>query len=248
MHPEITATAVPGWPEPGPFVGRDAALAETKRLTEWGENRYTDIDVVADEGDWVVVAFRWHVRGAGSGIATQLDVAVAVRVKEGRIIEWHNRWSRDEALEAAGLSESAMSRENVERLRRYYEDGFNAFMRGDLSSEAFAELHDPEIEGRWNERTYPDTPQRLQGVSELIAFSEQYREEWEGLMAEPLEVIEAPGHRVLALIRQSGRGRQSGVPITIHFYTLSTIRDGKWSKVEYFRHRADALEAAGLSE
>jgi hypothetical protein len=26
-------------------------------------------------------------------------------VTEGRIIEWHNRWSRDEALEAAGLSE-----------------------------------------------------------------------------------------------------------------------------------------------
>jgi hypothetical protein len=61
--------------------------------------------VVADEGNWVVVAFRWHVRGAGSGIATQLDVAVAVRVKEGRIIEWHNRWSRDETLEAAGLQE-----------------------------------------------------------------------------------------------------------------------------------------------
>jgi ketosteroid isomerase-like protein len=105
MHPEITATAAPGWPEPGPFVGRDAALAEIKRLTDWGENRYTDIDVVADEGDWVVVAFRWHVRGSGSGIPTHLDVVVAVRVKEGRIIEWHNRWSRDEALEAAGLSE-----------------------------------------------------------------------------------------------------------------------------------------------
>jgi ketosteroid isomerase-like protein len=105
MHPEITATSVPGWPEPGPFVGRDAALAETKRLIEWGENRFTDIDVVADEGDWVVAAFRWHVRGAGSGIATHFDVAAAVRVKEGRVIEWHNRWSRDEALEAAGLAE-----------------------------------------------------------------------------------------------------------------------------------------------
>lgn len=49
MHPEITGTAVPGWPEPGPFVGRDAAVAETERLTDWGENRFTDIDMVADE-------------------------------------------------------------------------------------------------------------------------------------------------------------------------------------------------------
>src|SRR5512133_820286 len=105
MHQDVSGTAVRGWPEPGPFVGRDAALAETKRLTDWGENRYTDIQVVADEGDWVVVAYRWQVRGEGSGIETHFDVATAARVKEARIIEWHNRWSRTEALEAAGLSE-----------------------------------------------------------------------------------------------------------------------------------------------
>jgi ketosteroid isomerase-like protein len=105
MHPEIRGTAARGWPEPGPFVGRDAALAETKRLIEWGENRFTDIDVVADEGDWLVVAYRWHVRGAGSGIETHFDVATAVWVKDALIIAWHNRWSRDEALEAAGLRE-----------------------------------------------------------------------------------------------------------------------------------------------
>ena len=102
MHPEITGTAVPGWPEPGPFVGRDAALAETKRLTDWGENRFTDIDVVADEGDWVVVAFRWHVRGSGSGISTHFDVAAAVRVKEGRTIEWHNRWTETKPSKPPG--------------------------------------------------------------------------------------------------------------------------------------------------
>jgi ketosteroid isomerase-like protein len=105
LHPEITGTAPPGWPEQGPFEGRDVAVAETNRLTDWGENRITDIDLVADDGDWVVVAYRWHVRGAGSGITTQLDVAQAVRVKEGHIIEWQSRWNRDEALEAAGLSE-----------------------------------------------------------------------------------------------------------------------------------------------
>jgi ketosteroid isomerase-like protein len=105
MHPDISGSAVRGWPEPGPFLGREAVLAETRRLLEWGENRFTDIQVVAHEGDWVVVAYRWQVRAEGSGIETQFDVASAVRVKEARIIEWHNRWSRAEALEAAGLSE-----------------------------------------------------------------------------------------------------------------------------------------------
>ncbi len=47
---------------------------------------------------------------------------------------------------------------------------------------------------------------------------------------------------------KGGRGRQSGVPIEIHFFELATIRDGKVRQIEYFRHRADALEAAGLSE
>ena len=87
-----------------------------------------------------------------------------------------------------------MSEEQLEAARRYYEE-LNAFMRGDLSKDAFAELHDPEIEMRWHERTYPDTPERLQGISEVLAFSEQYRDEWEELVAEPLEVIEASGDR-----------------------------------------------------
>jgi hypothetical protein len=57
-----------------------------------------------------------------------------------------------------------------------------------------------------------------------------------------------PDGRVVSLIRQSAHGRQSGVPIVIHFFQLHTIRDGKVSKIEYFRHRADALQAAGLDE
>jgi ketosteroid isomerase-like protein len=105
MHPDISGSAARGWPEPGPFLGREAALAETKRLLEWGENRFTDIQVVADERDWVVVAYRWQVRGEGSGIETQFDVVAAVRLKDAQVIEWHNRWSRTEALEAGGLSE-----------------------------------------------------------------------------------------------------------------------------------------------
>jgi ketosteroid isomerase-like protein len=105
MDPAIRATAVRGWPEAGPFLGRAAVIRESERLLDWGENRFTDMSVVADEGDWVVIAFRWQVRAAGSGIETEFDVAIAIRVKEGRIVEWHNRWSREDALEAAGLSE-----------------------------------------------------------------------------------------------------------------------------------------------
>jgi hypothetical protein len=37
-------------------------------------------------------------------------------------------------------------------------------------------------------------------------------------------------------------------PIVIHIFYLWTIRDGNVRKMEVFRHRADALEAAGLRE
>jgi ketosteroid isomerase-like protein len=142
-----------------------------------------------------------------------------------------------------------MSPETVEELARRWCDAFNALMRDELSSQAYAEHHDPQIEVRWHDqRTYPDARQHLRGLPEVIEFTEQYRSTWDDLAVEPLEFIEAPDDRVLVFIRQSGRGRESGVPIVVHFFQVFTIRDGKVRKLEFFRHRANALEAAGLSE
>ena len=138
--------------------------------------------------------------------------------------------------------------ENADTIRQGT-DAVNALMRGELSNEAFAERFDPQIEVLWRDRqTFPDFPQHLRGLAEVIAFLEQYREQWIDLVHELLDVIEVPDGRVVALVRQSGRGRQSGVPIVIHYFTLYTVRDGKVCKIEYFRHRADALQAAGLGE
>jgi len=141
-----------------------------------------------------------------------------------------------------------MSEENVEIVRGYI-DAVNAFMRGELSSEAHVEYFDPQCELVWHDqRTYPDTPQHLRGAPEVIAFAEKFRDDWIDVVQEPLELIEAPDSRVVAFIRQSARGRQSDVPIDIHFFEVWTIREGRVRRLEYFRHRADALEAAGLSE
>jgi ketosteroid isomerase-like protein len=141
-----------------------------------------------------------------------------------------------------------MVNENAELARRW-PDSFNAFMRDELSSDAYADQFDRQVEVRWHDqRTYPDAPQHLQGVPDVITFTEQYRSTWDDLALEPLEFIEGTDGRFLVFIRQTGRGRESGVPIVIHFFELLTIRDGKLRKLEFFRHRADALEAAGLRE
>ena len=133
-----------------------------------------------------------------------------------------------------------MSQENVEFVRRAL-DAFNAFMRGELSREEVMNLGDPQFEFRWHdERTMPDLPQNLPGPDAFIEFWEQLGSAWDDLTVEALELIEAPHDRVLALTRQSGRGRESRVPVDVHSFQLWTIRDGKVRRIEYVRHRADA--------
>jgi len=106
LDPEITSTPVEGWPEPGPFLGKEAMLGQFHRLTsDIGAHRITDVSILAADDDWVVGAFRWEVQGAGSGIETFLDLLGACRFENGLIREFHFRTSRDAALEAAGLRE-----------------------------------------------------------------------------------------------------------------------------------------------
>jgi ketosteroid isomerase-like protein len=142
-----------------------------------------------------------------------------------------------------------MSEENVEIVRQGYEAA-NAFQRGELSSEALAELLDPQIEFHWHAgRTMPDEPQHLLGAPEVIGFWEQMRSAWVDLVAEPLELIGAPDDRVLVSVRQSGRGRESGVPIEAHAFVVWTIRDGRVRKdgaLPPSRRRPRSRRAAGV--
>jgi hypothetical protein len=145
-----------------------------------------------------------------------------------------------------------MSEENVEIVRKAL-DLWDGFMRGELKGEAVAEAGarfvDPQIELIWHgERTMPDQPQHLHGVPEIVGFWEQMRGAWAELKLEPLEIIVAPDDRVMTPLRQSARGRESGVPIVFHSFLVWTIRQGRVRTMELFRHRADGLEAAGLRE
>jgi ketosteroid isomerase-like protein len=61
------------------------------------------------------------------------------------------------------------------------------------------------------------------------------------------ELVEARD-TVLVSVRQSGVGRASGVPAELRYFTLWSFRGGKVIRIESFRQRSEALEAAGLSE
>jgi SnoaL-like domain len=105
-HPDGWITGPEGWPERGPFEGREAVFGQFRRLAaDWGEHKVSDVEVVADRADWVIVTFRWEVEGGKSGAATTADLAAAYRVVDDLIREAHFRWTREEALKAAGLRE-----------------------------------------------------------------------------------------------------------------------------------------------
>jgi uncharacterized protein len=58
-----------------------------------------------DAGDAVVIVFRQSGTGRGSGVRTARDFFGVYELRESKVVRYHMYESRQEALEAAGLSE-----------------------------------------------------------------------------------------------------------------------------------------------
>jgi uncharacterized protein len=137
-----------------------------------------------------------------------------------------------------------MSQENVEIVRALYE----AWARGDFWAhpEAFtpgvrsarvmgADAEGTGLSGEW------------EGIDGLIANTRLWLEAWNDLRVEAEELIDA-GDRVVVLTRQTGTAKASGISLDREFADVWEIRDGKVVEVRFYWNRAEALEAAGLSE
>ena len=76
---------------------------------------------------------------------------------------------------------------------------------------------------------------------------EQFKSAWEELEVRAEEFIDA-GQRVFVTAHFRGRGRASGITVETRLYEVYTLRDRKIVRVDEYTHRAEALEAVGLSE
>jgi ketosteroid isomerase-like protein len=91
------------WPEPGPFVGRDAIMGEFARLREaFDYDAFTVLTDFLSIGDRVVVRVAW--RTLGRGPESMLETTLLYTVRNGRVFGLEFFPDHDEALEAAGLS------------------------------------------------------------------------------------------------------------------------------------------------
>ena len=134
-----------------------------------------------------------------------------------------------------------MSQENIEVVRR----GIAAWSSGD--DEAALQDIDPEIV--WQlPGIFPGFESEYRGHAGVRRFWKAFREPWESIAIEPQEVTELDQGRVLVRFRFHGTGRGSGVKTTLDFALLSTMRNAKVARFQFFADRAEALEAAGLRE
>jgi ketosteroid isomerase-like protein len=107
---------------------------------------------------------------------------------------------------------------NVEALRR----GYAALNRGDLS--VVLELLDPEIE--WHEPATSLEGGTHRGRGSFERFLRGWLESFDGFRVEPEQVLER-GDELVAVVRQTGTGRSSGLRVETRLAHVWTVADGK---------------------
>ena len=132
-----------------------------------------------------------------------------------------------------------MSQQNVEIVREVYERWSEGDVRANLD---LLDKHVVLVLGP----DFPDAGMHC-GLEAVAAYTRGLLEPWTRLTMEAQEIV-AAGDSVLASVHQSGVGTTSGVPADLSYFTLWTFRGRKVVHIESFRDRAQALEAAGLSE
>jgi ketosteroid isomerase-like protein len=110
--PDVIVRNDEGWPEPGPFVGREAVMGWFEQIREaWDADALEPIGDFIDAADHVVVKLIW--RGVGQGPESSMEFTGIYKVRKRRIVYIEFFWDYAKALETLGLSEQAMSRENA---------------------------------------------------------------------------------------------------------------------------------------
>ena len=134
-----------------------------------------------------------------------------------------------------------MSRENVEAVRRAFEN----FLAG--GRDWGTDLLHPEVEWDASGVPVPDIAEVYRGPDGVRQFWRDWLAAWETVQFE-YELVEAED-RVVALIDQRMRGRSTGIEVTMGKYAqVYTFRDGLIVHWKGYVSQAEALEAVGLGE
>ena len=102
--PDVIVRTVKDWPEPGPYIGREAVMRFSEQLRDtWDVSALVPISDFIDAGDRVAVRYIW--RGGGHGPDLSMELTLVFTMRKGRIFYQEFFWDHADALEAAGLKE-----------------------------------------------------------------------------------------------------------------------------------------------
>jgi ketosteroid isomerase-like protein len=132
-----------------------------------------------------------------------------------------------------------MSAENVELVRAAF-DAWNVEGPAALTDRATDDVVWLEVSG-WLE----SQGQEVRGRDVLLGNLHTLFDAWETYRLE-LEDVHDAGERVVAIVRERGRGRASGVGLDSLWGYVITVADGKLARIEAYRDPDAALAAADL--
>ena len=104
LHPELVYHPRTDEPDPSPRVGRDAYEGLIYGFVEALTEITFDILELIDGGDLVIASTVLHGRGSASGVEVNEPYVFVYRMRDGLIVEGWEYKTKQEAVEAAGLS------------------------------------------------------------------------------------------------------------------------------------------------
>jgi ketosteroid isomerase-like protein len=100
--PDVIWRLADGWPEPGPYVGRDAVMRYIDQLRDtWDADTLEPIGEFIDAADRVVVRFAW--RAVGHGPESNIEFTGVFTIRKGKVTVTEYFWDHAEVLDMLGL-------------------------------------------------------------------------------------------------------------------------------------------------
>jgi ketosteroid isomerase-like protein len=134
-----------------------------------------------------------------------------------------------------------MARESIAAV----EAAYAALARGGL--DRFIEHWTDDLDHRSIEGA-PDDRGPIHGKPAMRAYVQDWIDLFDDFRVEPVELIDAGGNEVVAVVRFGGRAKLSGVETAQTMGVVFTIRDGRIARGREYSTRDQALQAAGLRE
>lgn len=133
----------------------------------------------------------------------------------------------------------SVSADNVELVR-------GAYAHYQATGEFLIDVIAPDFV--WDMSNFRDWPEQqvYAGIDGARRFMRDWLDAWDDWSFE-VEALHDAGDKVVALVRQRGRSKASGLVVEMSFAQVWTLRNGQETRMEMYADPAEGLRAVGLA-